>query len=280
MNDEINRADSHLENADRRPSRIAAGAGLYVMVAMSSSLICLSSALAQTDTEIVNEVIAEQATLDQQARQSQQQIASLDEKTGLLLAEYRKFSAEAVSMKGYNDQLEAMVVSQQQEMESIEQQYAEIDTTSREVVPLIQRMLSTLESFVELDTPFLQEERRTRISTLKEILSRADVTTSEKYRRVLEAYNVEMEYGRTIEAYRTTLESGNDSLTVDFLRLGRVALMYQTLDGEQTGYWNFERKTWVVDNDYQRAVRQGLRIAKQQSAPGLLVVPVSSPQEN
>jgi len=277
MINELNIAANHHETADRRHSRKAAVAGLIVLVAMS---ICLSPVHAQTDTGIVNEVIAEQATLEQQARQSQQQIASLDEKTGMLLAEYRKFSAEAVSMKGYNDQLEAMVVSQQQEMESIEQQYAEIDNTSREVVPLIQRMLSTLESFVELDIPFLQEERRTRISTLKEILSRADVTTSEKYRRVLEAYNVEMEYGRTIEAYRSTLESGNDSLTVDFLRLGRVALMYQTLDGEQTGYWNSERQSWVVENSYQRAVRQGLRIAKQQSAPGLLVVPVSSPQEN
>ena len=70
------------------------------------------------------------------------------------------------------------------------------------------------------------------------MMSRADVTISEKYRRILEAYQVELDYGRTLEAYEGKLGSGDDARTVQFLRVGRVALLYQTLDGKETGYWD------------------------------------------
>jgi hypothetical protein len=164
-------------------------------------------------------------------------------------------------------------------MKDIERQMLEIETTSREVVPLMQRMLETLEVFISLDMPFLVNERKARIDNLKDIMRRADVSISEKYRRMLEAYGVEMEYGRTIEAYRTELEMNDESRTVDFLRMGRVALLFQSLDGKRTGYWDKARQRWVVDNSFERSVKDGLRIAKQQASPDLIVVPVSTPKE-
>lgn len=265
------------------PACPARRSGVLTAVAtalLSWTLATLTPALAQSDAATVTAVIREQAGIEAMARQSQNQIAELDEAVDRLLGEYRQKTAEADSLRAYNRQMEAQVASQQKEMASIEQQFNEIETTAREVLPLMQRMIATLEQFVSLDLPFLVDERGTRVASLKEMMERADVSVSEKYRRILEAYGIEMEYGRTIESYRDELALASGTATVDILRLGRVALLYQSLDGESTGYWDAARQQWVPDNAYQRSVRQGLRIARQQTAPGLIVVPVAAPKEN
>ncbi|HUE37895.1 MAG TPA: DUF3450 domain-containing protein, partial [Candidatus Binatia bacterium] len=127
------------------------------------------------------------------------------------------------------------------------------------------------------DVPFLIEERTQRVANLKQMMTRADVSTSEKYRRILEAYQIEMEYGRTLEAYEGKLGNGDKARTVQFVRMGRVALMYQTPDGKETGYWDGGGKKWVVDDGYAHDVREAIRVAKKQGAPDLLWVPVQAP---
>jgi hypothetical protein len=143
----------------------------------------------------------------------------------------------------------------------------------------MQRMLATLARFVDLDTPFLLEERRKRIATLEATMARADVTLSEKYRRIVEAYQVEMDYGRTLEAYEAKLGDGDDARTVQFLRVGRVALLYQTLDARETGYWDADKKNWVIDDDYQHGFKEGIAVARKLRAPEMLVVPIPAPRE-
>jgi len=104
------------------------------------------------------------------------------------------------------------------------------------------------------------------------MLDRADVTVAEKYRRILEAYQVEAEYGRTMEAYQGAMP-GEAARQVEFLRVGRVALLYLSLDGSEAGYWSAQDQAFVVDADYRNAVRQGLKIARRQVAPDWVQVP-------
>jgi hypothetical protein len=129
---------------------------------------------------------------------------------------------------------------------------------------------------VELDLPFLQGERRKRVASLKETLGRADVSISEKYRRIFEAYQIENDYGRTLEAYQGEI-AGADARTVRFLRVGRVTLLYQTLDGEETGYWDAHQKAWVRDDSYRRAVVKGFEVADKVGAPDLITAPIPAP---
>ncbi len=110
-------------------------------------------------------------------------------------------------------------------------------------------------------------------------MARADVTISEKYRRILEAYQIELEYGRTLDAYEGRLGTGADARTVEFVRLGRVTLMYRTLDGSETGYWDASKKDWVIDDSYKESVEEALRVARKDGAAELLTVPVPAPQE-
>lgn len=224
-------------------------------------------------------VISEQAAANRDASSAQARVNDLDDETQKLLMQYRTALSEADSIKGYTDKLQVQVESQREDIASLERQLAEVETTAREVLPLTQKMLDGLRSLVELDVPFWLDERRGRIAKLEKEMDRADVTLSEKYRRVVEAYQIEMEYGRTIGAYDGRLGDGDDARTVQFLRIGRIALMYQTLDGNETGYWDKDSKTWQVDNDYRQAFKHGLGIAKKLTAPDLLEVPVPAPKE-
>jgi len=221
----------------------------------------------------------ERIEADVEERTSQRRVDELDDATQKMLTEYRRALSDAESYEAYAEQLEAQVQSQSDEKATIEQQLLEIETTSREVLPLMQRMLETLEQFVALDVPFLLEERTKRVATLKEMMGRADVTISEKYRRILEAYQVEMDYGRTIEAYEGELAGEGDPRTVQFLRVGRVTLLYQTLDGRETGYWDADRKSWVVAPEYGAGFEEGIGVAKKARAPEMLIVPVPAPKE-
>lgn len=229
--------------------------------------------------QALDRAVKEQMGADEEARASQAKIDQLDDQTQKMLGEYRRALADAESYETYAKQLTAQVTSQNEELADIERQLGEVDTTSREVLPLMLRMLDTLEQFVALDLPFLPEERANRIALLKQMMNRADVTISEKYRRILEAYQVELDYGRTLEAYEGKLGTGDATRTVQFLRVGRVALLYQTLDGKETGYWDAEKKTWVGDDSYRHTFKDGIAVAKKQRAPEMLLVPVPAPKE-
>ena len=238
------------------------------------ALLAAWAAHAQSNTPAVTSTINEQQSANKAAAASQARVNQFDDETQTMLNEYRLTLRETESLRRYNEQLEKQIKSQDEEVVSIQQQITEIERTNREIYPLMQRMLETVEQFVALDVPFLGEERAKRIATLKETMSRADVSTAEKYRRILEAYTIEMEYGRTLEAYEGKLGEGDAVRTVNFLRIGRSVLLYQTLDGDETGYWDADKKDWVVDDDYQEDVKRGLKVARKVSAPDLLVAPV------
>jgi hypothetical protein len=235
--------------------------------------------LAWGQTEALVAVVEEQSAADREAKLVQERIDQLDDETGKLLGQYRQLLAETESFTAYSAQLGTQVQSQLEEIQNTNNELAEIETTSREVMPLMQKMLDTLGRFVELDVPFLLEERSKRVATLKDMMARADVSVSEKYRRIVEAYVVEMEYGRTIEAYEGKL-AGSDERTVQLLRIGRVSLLYQTMDGKETGYWDRDKKAWVVDNHYAHAFREGTHVAKKLGAPDILIAPIPAPEED
>lgn len=204
--------------------------------------------------------------------QSQKRVDTLADEGRDLGDEYRTTLRESEGLKLYLQQLRAQLASQEEEMAVIRQESQDLDRTNIEILPLMQRMLGSLEQFVQLDVPFLMEDRTGRIERLKEMMPRADVTVSEKYRRIVEAYQIEMEYSRTIEAYRAALGDRE----VDFLRVGRVGLLYQTPDGKETGYWDREKKDWVVDESYAQGVTEGLKVARKQTSPNLLIVPMQA----
>ena len=247
---------------------------------LAHSLVAIVLALVAVPASAqLQEALTAQVAADKEAATAQAELDGLRERTQDAAGRYAQAVADAESLERYNNQLQEQVRSQEEEIASIERQLVEIETTNREVQPLMQQMVDTLARFVELDVPFLIDERNNRVQSLKNMMGRADVTISEKYRRILEAYQIELEYGRTLSAYEGHLGTGADARTVEFVQLGRVSLMYRTLDGSETGYWDHNQKQWVPDASYSEAVEEALRVARRDGAPELLTVPVPAPQE-
>lgn len=231
-------------------------------------------------TEPLLDAIQSQAESNRASAEAQKSIDNLNDQTRRMLEEYRDALRRAEALDAYNAHLRRLVASQEAEKESLEKQLGEIESTRRDIVPLMLRMVEALDRFVQLDRPFLPEERARRMAELKELMNRADVTDAEKFRRVLDVYRIENEYGKTIETYRAELRNGdNDVRTVDFLRIGRVALLYQSLDGKETGVWNHKSRHWqTLPADYNAPVRKGLAVARKESPPELLTIAVEAPE--
>lgn len=211
-----------------------------------------------------------------QARRAQARVDEITEETRKLLSEYKTVMKEVEGLRIYNAQLERQIARQETEMEELNESIGQVTLIERQITPLMIRMVDGLEQFVELDVPFSLSERTGRVERLRDILDRADVAVSEKFGQVLNAYQIENEFGRTMESYTGELELDGNTLVVDFLRMGRVSLVYQTTDGERSGVWNQDARRWdPLDNSFNNSIRTGIRIARQQAAVDLITLPVS-----
>ena len=136
------------------------------------------------------------------------------------------------------------------------------------------RMIDDLQRNTEQGLPFLLDERQSRIALLRDMLQRADVSVSEKYRRVLEAFQIELEYGRTLEAYRERV----DGQAYDMLRVGRIGLYRLSQDQQQAWTWLMSSNGWrELPSDMLADIKQAFKVARQTTAPQLITVPLASP---
>ena len=239
----------------------------------------LSSALfAQVS---VDQVISEGEKRTDAGAAEQQRIEQVANQTDDLLIEYKTVTKVVDGLLTYNSLLQRQVDNQEAEKVALSESIDNVALIERQIVPMMTRMIDSLEVFVSLDTPFLVDEREGRVERLRQMMERSDVTAAEKFRRVIEAYQIENDYGRTIEAYRGTVEINGVQQEVDFLRIGRISLAYQSIGAVHTGAWDQAAQAFVElpPEKYKSHIAQGLKVARKQVAPDLMIVPVSAPSE-
>ena len=211
-------------------------------------------------------------------QKTQKEINKLDDNSELMLAEYEVALKELDNYNVYNKQLQEIVTSQEMEIASIDKQDLEIRVTKRQIMPMMQKMITVLEEFIEKDRPFLLNERKQRIDSLKNNMKRADLSISSKYRQILESYQIEIDYGQTIESYKGKVSEKQ----VDFLKVGRVGLYYQTRDKSETAVWSVKKKAWHIldDMDYYISISKGIKIASKQHSPEMFFIAVEHDKEH
>jgi hypothetical protein len=249
---------------------------LALVTACSASLFQIAAPAAPLDRSL-----SVQMQSQREAAQSQARIEKLADQTEELATRYKNAVAELDNLRVYDDQVEKLVDAQQRESASIGQQLRDIDVTEKQIQPLVQRMFAALDDVVKQDVPFLEDERRARLRTLSAMLDDPAVPTAEKFRAVMAAYRLEMAYGGSISAYRGQVEENGTLRAADFLRIGRIALLYRTLDGKDSGYWNQQQRRWIAGGEkYSRTVAAGIRIARNEAAPDLIDAPVAASRDH
>ncbi|MET1254876.1 DUF3450 domain-containing protein [Aliikangiella maris] len=232
-----------------------------------------------TQATSLGPVVEKSKTINELAASSQKKIDRLAEQIEDKVQQFKAVNKEIDGLEIYNAQMERQIENQLLEMQRLGLSMDKVSVIERQIAPLMLRMIDGLKEFVQLDVPFLTEERQNRLASLAEMMDRADVAVSEKFRRVLEAYQVEVDYGRTIESYTGVAKVDGNDQEVNFLRIGRVALIYQTRDQNRMGIWNIQKQQWEeLDGEYRTQVTKGIRMAKKQMAPDMIIAPISAAQ--
>lgn len=235
-------------------------------------IVIVSALMISTVNAQLNTAVQVAVDTNKAAKAAQVRIDKLSNQTEDLTGQYRNILNQIESMRSYNKQLEALVDDQRSSIDGMNAQMTHLEQTNRGVIPMIIEMVDALNEIVDADLPFKYEERKNRVSALEDMLNSADFTTAEKYRKVTEVYGVELDYGKTVDAYRGNLPDGKK---VDFIRIGRTSLVYQTLNQEESGWLNPNtRKFEKLDNQHNSDIKEAMRIAKKQASPALAGLPV------
>ena len=250
--------------------------GSYLLAGCAAAAVALQLA---AQAQSLNDVIGVQQNRTTLAQESQQKIDAVVDQTRLLEDQYKAVLKEIDGLRIYNQLLQRQINRQVAKMAELNDSIDRVAVVSRQIAPLMLRMIESVTQFVSLDVPFLLEERQARVAQLELLLETEEITVAERFRKVMEAYQIENDYGRTIEAYTGTLNIDGATRNVEFLRIGRIALLYQTADGKLSGAWDQDERKWVeLGNEYKNSIRQGLRIANKQIAPDLVLLPVDTPE--
>ncbi len=211
------------------------------------------------------------------AQASQERINTVVQGTRSLSDQYRAVNKEIDGLKVYNRLMTAQTNGQQATLDDISLSMDQVDVINRQIFPLMERMIDGIEQSIALDIPFLMGERSRRVNNLKEILQRSDVSVAEKFRKVMEAYQIENDYGSSSETYRQSLVIDDTTRDYNMLRIGRIGLYFQSDDSRITGAWDPAAGQYVIlGNEHRNEIKKGIRMAKDLIAPELLLLPVPS----
>ena len=232
-------------------------------------IFSISGLMSSSDMESVLDIGRDNQIL---SAQSQDKIDLTERQTDKIVNEWKAVSKQVEGLKLYNEQKRIQIKAQLELMDRLDEQLVQVVVMQRQIPPLAQRMLESLESFINLDTPFRIEERTNRIDLVRSSLAKPKVTASEQVRQVREAYNIEAEYGRKIDTYESTLTDGT---VVNILVVGRIGMFYQTKDEQSSGRWNNDTNAWdELPGSYRKPIRDGIRMAKKLAPTDMLMMPV------
>ncbi|MEM9102050.1 MAG: DUF3450 domain-containing protein [Pseudomonadota bacterium] len=218
--------------------------------------------------------------MNKDASASQKKITTLSDTTRTLTGDYKAILAKIDQNRAYNRQLELLVANQEKDKASVEKQIEGIEDTESGLVPLMSSMIQALDQFVDLDLPFETELRKSAIESLKNLRERADVTTSEKFRRILEVYKYESLYSMDLDTYQAEIEIGGEKKEVEYFRMGRVAFMHRSRDGKEAAFWDPVNKQWEeLPSEYFLALRNAIRMTKNQMQKDIIKLPVRAAEK-
>lgn len=260
----------------RIPSRVLTPF-IFITLAMANTV---KAAEIMVDTSVIDQA---QGVLEQSHEElaaTQAEINRLANAASSTFEEFKQESDNLEALMVLNAEYRSLIAIQEENIATLDESIANVEIVTREIPLLMEKMLSSIEQFVELDLPFQQEMRQNRLQFARNAMSNPDVSIAEKFRQVLVLYQNETLYGRTHETYPDTINFNGEERDVNILRVGRIALMFQTTDRQITGMWDNESRSWVEldPGEYRTALQAAIRVSAGLDAPRIIQLPIVAPE--
>ncbi|WED23345.1 DUF3450 domain-containing protein [Vibrio sp. JC009] len=215
------------------------------------------------------------------AKKSQEVVTGSSDASFDLKAEIDILRSEINNLEIYQGHLDKLIESQNQELSGLDLQLEEITDTRQSVIPLMYEMLDGLEAYVEQDMPIRKQTRTERINKLKKLMTESGVSDAEKYRRILEAYQIELDYVTKFGTYTSLVEINGVSREVEQLYLGHISFIARSLDHRTYWYWSQEQQHWVaLEAVANTELDKAFSVANKLASPSLLMLPLSALEIN
>jgi len=215
--------------------RVALAAALALALASGASHAQDAKALGETVTKTV-----------ETHRQTQKKQDDWANEQADMTARYRAARAQV-------DYLQKRKDFEEKEVRALDEGIAEMNRRLIESVRLqdnledsLNAVIGRLDQWVARDIPFLKEERSNRLAAVRAEVAKPDVTGAEKLRRVLEALQVEANYGNTVDVFQERIVVGDEEIFADILKIGRVSVYWRTPDGTRVGEYDRGQQKWVA----------------------------------
>lgn len=256
-------------------------------LSMSAWVLLLSSYLGSTqaaeilvDSSVLDDAMDVLAETYSESAATQEAITRLANEVSSTFEQFKRANDNLESLLVLNAGYRQQIAQQEQQIETLNESIESVEEVTREIPLLMEKMLSAIEQFVELDFPFNQEERLNRLQFARDAINNPDVSIAEKFRQVLVAYQQEAQYGRTNSTYPTSIVLDGTERDVNVVRVGRIALLAQTMDRQQTRAWNNDTRQWeeLPPGEYRAAVQQAFRVVSQLDAPRIIELPIQAPE--
>jgi hypothetical protein len=195
-------------------------------------------------------------TVDTHQKTQKQQEAWAEEKSDLA-ARYRSAKAQVEYLEKKKSFEEKEVTELDKGISELERRMIESVRLNDSLQDSLNTVVGQLDAWVNRDVPFLMEERRERLASVREAIARPDVTPAEKLRRVLEALQVEANYGNLAEVSQEKIMVGAEEVHADVVRVGRVSIFWRSPDGKRVGEYDRASKSWVeLESKYVASINE------------------------
>lgn len=226
--------------------------------------------------------------------------------------EYSAVLDQIQNVKLATQQREVMMLNQKSNIKDLRAQIKGVPATKDAVRGIVTKMVAEIAKVIESDLPFRKDEREARLAKMQTELADETARPVDLFRRAMTLYDIEANYGYSVSAYtgnhptapgrrlaackedsnsatcnlstdqKKLLEAGStiDDIS-DFIKdgnyvhFGRMSFIYLDLDSREGFRWSKEANGWepLSSGDILNA-RKSVRIARGESAPGVVTAPI------
>ncbi len=244
---------------------------LAVIMLICSLAFC-NPVPAQEFSESLQKPVRQSIATRKESQQAREQWQTEKEKR---IAAYEALETRRNELLAARADLQKRLSAQQTRNLALTDQLAKLEEISRDIVPFLEDTRQRLAALLQREPALLPQERSQRLTRLETLLQDPAVDMGEKYRKTMEALFIEAEYGHTVDVYQQTISVEKLPLTVKVVRLGHLALFYQSMDRKTCGYFDRAAGTWrPLPAVHNKSLRTAIEITGKQRPAQMVPLPI------